>query len=149
YLQRHLAAYGLGLLGQEDDAEAALADLLQQLVWADDRARPLAAGRPVGGFGRGFEETAHLLMRLEQTFDMPLQRRSARTGAIQVGRPPVRVGEDQGGVEDLAFVHGGHPWGSGRSALPPYSADSVCVLCQRKREISGPVTALPERLAGA
>jgi hypothetical protein len=34
-LQRHLAADRLFLLGHEDDAHAALADLLQQLVRAD------------------------------------------------------------------------------------------------------------------
>ena len=38
----HLAADGLGLLGHEDHAEAAFADLLQELVGADDGA---------GGFG--------------------------------------------------------------------------------------------------
>ena len=38
-LQRHLAADRLLLLGHVDDAQAALADLLQQLVGADHRAR--------------------------------------------------------------------------------------------------------------
>ena len=37
-LQRHLAADRLLLLGHEDDAHAAFADLLQQLVGADERA---------------------------------------------------------------------------------------------------------------
>ena len=35
---------GCCLLGHEDDAEAAFADLLQQLVRADDRAGPLQEG---------------------------------------------------------------------------------------------------------
>ena len=39
-LQRHLAADRLGLLGHVDDAHAAFADLLQQLVGADDGAGP-------------------------------------------------------------------------------------------------------------
>ncbi len=41
-LQGHLAADRLRLLGHEDDAEAALADLLEQFVGADDRAGAFA-----------------------------------------------------------------------------------------------------------
>ena len=37
-LEGDLALHGLGLLGHVDGAHAALADLLQQLVRADDRA---------------------------------------------------------------------------------------------------------------
>ena len=37
-LERDLAAHGLRLLGHVDDAHAAFADLLQQLVAADDSA---------------------------------------------------------------------------------------------------------------
>src|SRR5207302_1373363 len=44
-LQGHPALDGLRLLGQEDGAHAALADLLQQLVRADHRS---------GAFGAGF-----------------------------------------------------------------------------------------------
>ena len=40
---------GLGLLGHEDRAHAAFADLLQQLVGADQRAGPSSADRPPGG----------------------------------------------------------------------------------------------------
>ena len=43
-LERDRALDGLGLLGHEDDAHAAFADLLQQLVGADDRARALGNG---------------------------------------------------------------------------------------------------------
>ena len=39
-LEGHLAADGLLLLGDEDQADAALADLLHQLVGADHRAGP-------------------------------------------------------------------------------------------------------------
>ena len=46
-LERDRAADGLLLLGHVDGAHAALADLLQQLVGADDRAR--AFGVPVPG----------------------------------------------------------------------------------------------------
>ena len=48
-LQRDLAADGVLLLGHEDDAEAALADLLQQLVAADDRADALGRRGEVAG----------------------------------------------------------------------------------------------------
>ena len=41
-LERDLAAHGLVLLGHVDDAHAAFADLLQQLVRPDDRAGPFA-----------------------------------------------------------------------------------------------------------
>ena len=47
-LQRHLAADRLLLLGHEDDAEAAFADLLQELVGADQGANPLVR-QLVGG----------------------------------------------------------------------------------------------------
>src|SRR5205807_10536495 len=44
-LERHLAADRLLLLGHEDPAEAALADLLEQLVGTDDRPWALACGQ--------------------------------------------------------------------------------------------------------
>ena len=50
-LQGHLAAHGVRLLGQPDDAHAPLADLPHQHVRADGRARPLGA-RQVEGGGR-------------------------------------------------------------------------------------------------
>ena len=50
-LQGDLAADRLGLLGHEDDAEAALADLLQQLVRADHRAGALRGGLVDGRHG--------------------------------------------------------------------------------------------------
>ena len=43
-LRATLRCTGCGLLGHPDDAHAAFADLLQQLVRADDRARALATG---------------------------------------------------------------------------------------------------------
>ena len=66
-LERDLAADRLLLLGHVDDAEAAFADLLQQLVGADDRAGAFGDGaNEIGGSwidGRSLEETAGLLMR--------------------------------------------------------------------------------------
>src|SRR5207248_3126487 len=70
-LQSDLAAHRLGPFGYEDDAEAALADLLEQFVVTDDRAGTLvdrlANGRlafswladgPGTCVRRGFEEAA-------------------------------------------------------------------------------------------
>ena len=51
-LQRHQALDRLGLLGHPDRAHAAFADLLQQLVRADDGAGPLADGLVDGRPGR-------------------------------------------------------------------------------------------------
>ena len=49
-LQRHLAADGVRLLGHENDAKPAFADLLQELVGANDRAGTLADRLIPGGF---------------------------------------------------------------------------------------------------
>ena len=51
-LQGHLAADRLRLLGHEDDAEAAFADLLQQLVRADHRAGAFGDRRLIDGGSR-------------------------------------------------------------------------------------------------
>ena len=66
-LQRHLAADGLRLLGHVDDAHAPFADLLQQLVGADDRAGALGDRRQSTVDGQRppagrFQEAAALLV---------------------------------------------------------------------------------------
>ena len=71
-LERDRPLDRLGLLGHEDDAHAAFADLLQQLVRADDRAGALGDGRLMvdGGIaanGRLLQEAARLGMRAEQS----------------------------------------------------------------------------------
>ena len=80
---------GCGLLGHEDDAEAALADLLQQLVRSDDVSHSLSclraevAGLPeFGGYSCGdFEETTGSPKRLQEPGD-PLPK-----GRIRIARP--------------------------------------------------------------
>src|SRR5438270_463431 len=52
-LQGDAAADRGGLLGDEDQAHAALADLLQQLVRAEHAPRPFGGGRDVGGESPG------------------------------------------------------------------------------------------------
>src|SRR5262249_28719911 len=43
-LERHTAVEGLSLLRHEDHAHAAFAELLEQLVWTDDRSRAILQG---------------------------------------------------------------------------------------------------------
>ena len=77
---------GCGLLGHEDRAHAALADLLQQLVRADHACRHDSPGRtaarsapgaaierPRGSWGHGgpVQETAGPLVGVEQGLDLP------------------------------------------------------------------------------
>ena len=80
-LQGHLAADGLRLLGHVDDAHAALADLLQQLVGADDRAGALGRARRVDastvGAGAGRLEEARRPARGRRAAARPGRRRAA------------------------------------------------------------------------
>ena len=112
-LQRDLAADRLVLLGHVDDAHAALADLLEQLVRPDPRPRPFrigvsaSAGDPRPGVdrasGRRFQEAAGLVVGLQQRA-RPVgagRRRRRRPGP---GRRPARPGRPvQGREEDRAF----------------------------------------------
>ena len=72
-LQRDLAAHGLRLLGHVDDAHAALADLLHQLVGADDWTRPARASRDSIADRRRCQESARAIMRVDQCLDLPPQ----------------------------------------------------------------------------
>ena len=72
-LSATLAPDRLGLLGHVDDAHAPLADLLEQLVRADDRAGAFGdhfviVGR-IQNRGAALQETIGRFMRLEQAFD--------------------------------------------------------------------------------
>src|SRR5262249_1798590 len=89
-LQRHLAAQRLGLLGQEDDAESPLADLLQQLVRTDDIAGPLAQRLLEGGDGpggHGLQEVAGPRMCVQQFLHPAAEFGVAGAGLAQVGGP--------------------------------------------------------------
>jgi hypothetical protein len=86
HLQGHLAAHRLLLLGHEDHTEATFADLLQQLVGADDRAGPLRDGVGHGGnalFGQ-VEQVAAAFVGTQQGFDLGAKFRMAGAGAFQV-----------------------------------------------------------------
>ena len=88
-LQRHLAADRLGLFRHEDDAEAAFADLLQQLVRPDHRAGTLADCRFIDRDsqrrGRRFQEAAGTKVIGDQLFDAPLQGRVPGAGLVHEG----------------------------------------------------------------
>src|SRR5262249_30782833 len=90
-LERDLAAHGLLLLGHPDDAEAALADLLQQLEVADARAGLLAGllgrrGQVRGVSRRRGQERTGLVDCRQQRLDARAQGHVAAAGAVEEGR---------------------------------------------------------------
>ena len=107
-LQSHPAAHRLGLLGHVDDAHAPLADLLEQLVRANDRAGAFhrlgwgdRQGRTRGG---RVQEVPHLGLGVEQPLDPPAQVRVRAADLIKVsgsgfGRLPL-----QRSKEDLVDI---------------------------------------------
>jgi hypothetical protein len=58
-------------------------------------------------------------MYLEEALEMFLPRSITGTGLFQEGGALGRIGEGQGGMEDVPFVHGGIPWASHNSADLP------------------------------
>ena len=95
---------GLGLLGHVDDAHAALADLLQQLVRADDRAGPLAARWHVHGApetGTAAHRVALGPLVTAQQFIDPQQKLGIpHAGRFDVRDPALRGRLVQGSEED-------------------------------------------------
>src|SRR5262249_37128413 len=76
YFERDLAADRLLLLRQEDHPEAAFADLLQQLVGANDSSRGFGhrlVKRRSQHLGRGLEKTLVLFEYAKQRFNSPAQ----------------------------------------------------------------------------
>ena len=112
HLERHLTADALLLLRHEDDAEAALANLLQQLVRADHRAGAFAgsrAGRRRRGQkfthgqqrdGEFLQEAAGPQVRIHKFFHTRLQGVVGATGASQVGGALVLRRDLDGRTED-------------------------------------------------
>ena len=95
---------GLRLLGHEDGAHAAFADLLQELVRADDRAGAFADGdcgrlfpghgregsRGPQGSGRPVQETAGFAVNLEKLPHLLLQLGIPAAGFADVAVPLLR-----------------------------------------------------------
>ena len=116
-LERDLAADGLLLLGHVDDAHAPLADLLEQLVGADPRARsfgePVVPERDRRRGERLLQEAAGLLVRPEQALDpgrrsgSPAQAPSRKAGAR---RARLFQGESEDRlVRRIILKHGWNP----------------------------------------
>ena len=104
-LQGHPAADGLFLLGHEDGAHAALADLLEQLVGADDRAGTLVQAHGLPGAVRVLrqliDDPGGRGMGAEQGLDPLAQVGIARTGLIEIARPLLGRMALDGVQEDL------------------------------------------------
>ena len=134
--QSDLAANRRMLLGHEDDAKAALAELLQQLVRADDRTRAFFQAQAVplvgcglgdislGGIGRWrLQKVAPALVLLQQPFDPLTQDRIAGTRLVEPGRTFGWVFLFQRLGENCLFQHDGRS----RSGLP--AATPLCDIC--------------------
>jgi len=110
-----LAADGLGLLGHEDDAKTALADLLQELVRPDDCAGALGdrridrGDRGCGRAGnRRLHEAVRIIMGFEENFHALPKRIIVAAGFADLGRPLRGVALFQSGHEDRfgrLYVH--------------------------------------------
>ena len=94
-LERDAAADRRLLVGHEDHAHAAFADLLQQLVRTDERAGPLGQRR-LGGRqvdrgaelgGRLFQEAVRIVVGLEQGLDPRAESGVAADGLVQERGP--------------------------------------------------------------
>src|SRR6266540_4442743 len=111
-LEGDLALHGLGLLGQEDRAHAALAELLEEFVGADHRAGTCAQGWvSAGGTESGrwrFQKAARPLMLPEQPLEAFTQGRVAGAHPVEEGRTLGRHFLFQGLDEERLFLHGGH-----------------------------------------
>jgi hypothetical protein len=103
-LQSDLAAYGLGLLGDVDDAHAPFADLLHQLVRADDRADAISRLLRDGVDRRShcwrLEEVPGAVVDYEKRLDPGPQVLVTGTRAIEVGGALRRRVQVEGLIED-------------------------------------------------
>ena len=108
--KRNAAADRLGLLGHVDGAHAPLADLLEQLVGADDLTgafvdRLKIVGRIQDG-RTALEETAGRLVCLEQPFDPRSQDLIAGACLVEIGSPKGGIFLLQRRDENRSFGHG-------------------------------------------
>ena len=108
--------------GAEDGPHAAAGDLVGQCValairaefrrgaadavesQGDIRVRRAGPDRSGGG---SLQEIARIAVRLQEQLDSVPQRRVAGASLVEVGGPLCRVGDLQGGGEDVAFAHDG------------------------------------------
>ena len=113
-LRRDLAADRLLLLGHVDDAHAAFADLLEQLVRADDRAGALRDRRFTGRAARFdrwcrrlLHEVAGFVDRLQQAVDLRSQVGVVAASLVQVSGSFTGRFDLQDSTEDTSHVGSG------------------------------------------
>ena len=97
------------LVGDEDQAEPSLADLLHELIGTDDRAwalgdRLVIFGR-VGARRNVLEKGARAVVGVQERFDFTAQFRVGATGLVKV-RGPAVGGQLDGRLENTALGHG-------------------------------------------
>jgi hypothetical protein len=120
-LQRDLAAHGLLLLGDEDQAKAALADQLHELVRTDDGAGAFGDRLVILGRLRArrdmLEKAARGVVGVQERFDFGAQLRVGATGLVKV-RGPALGGQFDGRLENAALGHSSLRRSGGRSSSP-------------------------------
>lgn len=118
--QRHPSLHGGGLVGQEDHAETAFADALDQFIFANLVAGPRIRGHAGGKLAgdadvllrRFFQEVAVVLVALHQS-EHALGGGGVAIAALQDELRALGRRDRQGGIEDLLLDLGGtfHPIG--------------------------------------
>ena len=105
-LERDAAFDRLSLLGHINDAEAAFAQFLQQLVFADDGARAFGHGRRRGRGHVGFvaKKPARSFVRVDQGFDARSKLRVFAARSLQVGGAGFCGSERQRLLQDRLFA---------------------------------------------
>src|SRR5262249_570724 len=107
-LEGDLALHGLGLLGHEDGAHAAFADLLQELVWADDRAREVgerSIRRSIGSGCRLSQQLASFGMGFAQHLGTAAPLVVAGASLVELRAPLFRRAFLEGFQEYGFFTH--------------------------------------------
>src|SRR5262249_42472846 len=113
-LQGDFATDRLILLGHEDDAEAALPDLLQELVRADHRASACTERLFIDGDNRAgrrsVQKAACVSLSGQHLLDAPAKVRISRAGLVEIGRTllcrALLQGRKEDGLEWRRNVHG-------------------------------------------
>jgi hypothetical protein len=140
--QGDFALDGLGLLGHPDDAHSAFADLLQELVGADHRARMFADWFIEGGAAsraRSFawagsaQETARLGVGAEKFFDALAKALIAGASLVKVACALRRRRKFERGRENVEFVHDDGSGAPGANPVPIYNAKLLNETCHRRR----------------
>ena len=126
-LQGHLAANRVLLLGDEDQAEPSLADLLHELVGTDDRAGALGDRLVILGRVRArrniLKKAARGVVGVQERFDFAAQFGVGATGLVKV-RGPAIGGQLDGRLENAALGHG---------VLPRFGWSLIIPMRQRSR----------------